>query len=338
MNTTYDMSTIIGRVELNDVPDNWVFFHFSLKHGKEISAERFNGSPINIRSFWTRDSEPSLYFFSREGRYYFKCFSSGKGGGAVTFVKEIEKLNDWEAAAKKIKEEWAEFLAHGGYWNTTVDERFIVNKPTSSITYTKTGWTEKHLEFWKNYQISETTLCHFNVSPIDSYTITSTNPLVATHMNFPGLAFVFETKEGLGYQIYQPNLSPKYLNIRTDYYPGMDQIARLSGTLGIFSGLKDIMAFHELGLQMEKIAGRSETALIDEESMASIMNNFNNVISICDYDVSGLRIMSLYQKKYGVKPLIMPGMEIDVAENLRRHDKTFIKEMYSIKINKLLSK
>lgn len=333
----YNMSEIVEGIKLENIPDTWIFFHFCLKHGRELFEENFDGRSLRIRSFWSDDSTPSLYFFvGDDGAYKFKCFATGRGGGSVMFVRELENKTDWDETVQIIKREYAEFKNLGGKWTVPIKKKFMHKNITGTkFEYKRKMWDPASIEYWNKYKITPDTLVKYRVSPIDSYIVYS-NDIPYTFV--PNLAYVFETKDEIGYQLYQPDNDPKYLLMDNTYLPGWDQLKMEHDTLAIMSGLKDIMALNELGLNVDMIAARTEATMVDEDVIKLALENYKKVVSLCDYDKTGLKIMRLYEKKYDIKPVIIPGLEKDVAEMLKRHHKDYVKSTYAMEINKIISK
>lgn len=332
----YNMADIINVSKLEDIPDNWIFFHYCLKHGKEIPEDNFDGRSIRIKSFWSSDSTPSLYFFSKQGEYFFKCFSSGRGGGSVTFVKELENIQEWSEVAEKIKQEYAEFLVSGGKWDVVANPNYTGNSnKIERCEYRKVLWEGKYRKFWTDYNITAETLAIYRVYPINKYTLFYFDKKPQSFL--PELAFIYENRDGHPWQIYIPGGDPKYVTINHEYYPGWDQIRCDQPTIAILSGLKDIMAFHELGLKCDAVAGRSESHLIDKDTVNFMKGQYKNVISMCDYDAAGIRIMDLYKKIYGIPKVVLTG-ERDIAEILKRNNKDFVRLMLATQIDKIINK
>lgn len=64
-----------------EVPSSWVFETYC------NLSEKLIGQDVKIRSlFNSRDTVPSMVIFCREDRYFFKDFSTDKGGDSTTFV------------------------------------------------------------------------------------------------------------------------------------------------------------------------------------------------------------------------------------------------------------
>ena len=70
-----------------EVPSSWVFETYC------NLSEKLLGQDVKITSlFNSRDTVPSMVIFCREDRYFFKDFSTDKGGDSTTFVSFFFKI------------------------------------------------------------------------------------------------------------------------------------------------------------------------------------------------------------------------------------------------------
>lgn len=327
------MAKIIPNADVSHIPDGWIFTHFAARHGTKIT-QPFDGSTIRARSFWSEDKTPSLFFFAKNKKYWFKCFASDHGGDSLHFVKILEGAETYAQASILIMSEWSEFLGANHIYRIEVKEhKYVEGKPKGEYIVVPGDWTRKHINFWREYKISDETLFKYNVVPIQNYKYISSK---GQANNFqPEIAFAFMCKKG-PYQLYLPENDPKYITILPDYYPGWEQLGDKNKHLAIISGLKDIMAFDSYNFSVDCIAGKSESNLIDEQTVVSLIKKYDFLFSIGDYDPVGLRMMSLYHQIYAIKQIVIK-IEKDIAENNRRHDLNFMKDKYAMAINKQLN-
>jgi hypothetical protein len=318
----------IGDLNINDIPEGWIYDFFCRKYGAK-DIQPFDGRSFRIRSFWTEDKTPSLFFFYRDGKYWFKDFSSGIGGGSIHFVKTLEKLDNYRKAVQLIKESYKAYKWEG---NSYSESRIVA--PVNGIRGGRyvprlTNWSTEHINFWKQYKIGEETLNKYNVGCISGYTY---YPPQGSPLSFmTTLAFIFNNKDG-PYQMYIPNRSPKYITLNRNYYPGQDQLDYTKPSLCIMSGLKDIMAFDTYNLDVSLIAGRSESELIDEDTMCELLIKYKRIFAIGDYDETGIRMMESYERLYAIYPVLLP-IEKDVADNNRYHELEYMKSKYILAMN-----
>src|SRR5581483_12113883 len=95
-----------------DVPETWIFEHFS---GLTV---RLNGNKIKIKSlFNVRDSHPSMYIFFSEkyNKYWFHDFSTGKTGDCFKLVQALNKDCSFADACQIIESEYSKYLKDNSY-------------------------------------------------------------------------------------------------------------------------------------------------------------------------------------------------------------------------------
>lgn len=329
MNTGYSMKNLVTHI--SEVPIAWIYKTYYLKccGNTTTFSQPFDGRIIKVKSLVSRDTEPSLCFFYKNGTYYWKDFSTGKGGDAIDFV--CYALNKtYSASETGVMTEYENFLNNGGEF----DEINLKELKASKAQYVleAKAWGIKELDWWKEYQTLLPTLNDYKVRPLDCYTVIKAG--VST--KYKGHFYAFYGSKG-PYQIYQPEIKhAKYIYINTNYLIGRDQLKFKSDTCIIKSGLKDILAIQSLNLNAEYVAGTSETTLISKEDIDFLKSKYKYLLCMLDNDAAGIRAMRRYKAVYGINSVLIK-INKDTADNLKEHKKEFLTSFYTMQINKKLN-
>lgn len=297
------------------VPSHWIFENYL------GIAEPLNGQRIRIHSMFNpSDKTPSMYiYYNRDANAYrYKCFSTGKGGSAVDLMMHMWKMT-FAQAAERIMTDYSSFLKTG----RRCDTQILEHANWKVADYTVRGWTKADADFWSPYNISSGLLEHYNVQPLERYVMSKmmedgvqVQEFVVTNKNIYG----YFTKEGVLYKIYQPlNRSRKFIKI-CDYLQGKDQLEGRK-FLVIASGLKDIMAMQSLPLlKVDVLAPDSENTMISAETIKSLKNRYEAVVTMMDSDQAGIASMHKYKELYGLPFVYLP-QEKDISDIIKVHGK-----------------
>lgn len=323
----YDMNSI-KHIELKDIPDAWIYKYYYEEVTNTEITQPFDGRIIKVKSLVTRDSNPSLCFFCKDRRYYWKDFSSGKGGDAVDFVVYCDSKYR-SVVISKIISDYERFIQDKRFYK--IEDYQIYSKRKffpKAVTFEK-----EHEDFWSEGKISINSLLRFNIFALNGYVMKSDECTKSSNK----FCFGFYCKDGL-YQIYQPKESKaKYLTVNSGYLIGSEQLNFKSDTCAIISGLKDIAAISELKLDCEYVAPNSESIILKSSTIDLLKYKYKNIVSILDNDNTGKKMMMMYKKVYGINPVII-NLEKDLFDNNKNHDLEYLKSKYSFEINKVINK
>lgn len=325
---SYNLKNIV--TSLDEIPESWIYKHFYAKligrdnKNKDPDIRQpFDGRIIKVRSAMNTDSTPSLAFYCKNKRYYWKDFSTGAHGDPVEFVKHhYNKL--YGVAKEIIIDEYVKFQDNGGEFEE--EEISDYDKPLFKFIYQR--YDERHLEQWGKFKIPLQTLNKFKVCSSPNYQIIRNGNI----SQYVGLVYVYLCSKG-PYQVYQPYYKPKYLNTGIDYLPGFEQLEYKSDTLVIVSGLKDIMAIDQVGLDAEYIApSRGEASIINWDMIKHFRSKYKHIIAMLDNDSAGKLAMKAYRSAYGI-PSVLIALEKDLADNNAKHELDYLKDLYAYYIN-----
>lgn len=301
-----------------DVPTSWVFETYC------SLGEKLTGQDVKIRSLFNpRDTVPSMVIFCRQERYFFKDFSTDKGGDCVKLVMYLHDLTKGPAI-NKIIEDYTSYLKKFG---TSVSDVTIKQRANYHLeSYDTRGWTKGDADFWTPYGIGSDLLEKYHVKPLSSFTFSKQEDgvydfFVTQRPNVYG----YFREDGTLYKIYQPYVKDKkFMKINT-YIQGMDQLKFSKPYLVIVSSLKDGMCLTRFRYPVEFIAPDSEGSLIREEVINNLKGKYKEVATMFDNDTAGIKAMERYHEAFGL-PSIHLEMEKDLSDSVKKHGLKAVKE------------
>ena len=287
--------------DVNDVPTEWIFeTYLNL-------PENLTGQRVRINSVFNPfDKDPSMYiYFNTEANCYkFKCFSTGKGGGAVELMMLIWN-KDYATTVKTIIKDYTNYLNSG---------KSFTKKPLSTnqwivSDYKTRNWNESDAKYWLQFNIGSELLNTYNVKPIYTYTMCNkvnenlTDELFTVTKN--NVYGYFNSNNEL-YKIYQPlNIKKKFLKLG-QHIQGIDQLQNKK-YLVITSSLKDCMAIKSIpGLDVDVIAPDSENTKLSDKIIEKFKSEYKAVVTYMDSDKAGIMSMNYYLEKFNIPFCYIP--------------------------------
>lgn len=281
---------------------------------------------IKYRSPFSEDNNPSFRFVQRD-RLLWQCFSTGKGGDAVSLVSKLMNITYKEAV----------YHIYNKY--PLSRNRITNNKKINTPTIIEVILFEKDpksfYEYWEDFNVSKETLNLFNIRAAKEVWLTKEGDefLIATYKDKnPVIRYLINGK----YKIYTPNnpKEKKWLsNTKVTDIQGWSQLPNSGDILIISKAMKDILVWKELGINA--IALCSETANLHKELVDNISSRFKKVICFLDNDEAGLETMNKYYNKYKIPFTYIPiniGCK-DIAEFSQLYGLEELKNFLSNKLN-----
>ena len=302
-----------------DVPETWIFeFYCKL-------SEKLAGQDVKIRSLFNpNDKTPSMCLFVKDSKYFFKDFSTGKGGNAVKLVQELfnESFKD---ASIRIVEDYNRFvlLNNGTQHKLTEFKVHKRYKVTSSIIR---PWLSQDKYFWQQFGISSKLLDEYNIKPLESYKMEKEEDGELKSLEIKG-AFIYGyfAEDTTLYKIYQPKVKEhKFIKI-SSHLQGLDQL-KDKPYLVICSSLKDALVVKSSGINVDVVAPDSENTIIKKEVIEQLQSKYKKIITLFDNDEAGINAMKKYKELYDIDYVYF-NLEKDVADAVKIHGqaKTFLK-------------
>lgn len=282
-------------------PDEWVFEYY-------LNIPALCGQDVSIRSvFNNTDDTPSMkIFYSRmNSSYKWKCFSSGLGGNAITLVSRIYGL-DTKSAAIRIKEDYSK------YGSGFIKAEYVPESRWQLESYEVRDWNKWDLAWWKEFGISEEILTFYNVVPLNKFTLKKDGEI--KEQSFRKIYGYFNALGEL-MKIYTPERKRKFFKVKS-FVQGADQVKDGDRIISL-SSLKDVMAFHSLGIKGWKgIAPDSENTPLPQEMINKV--NF----TLYDNDFAGYKAM-LRSYNDNKIPFIVLGKSKDLSDNIKDGNKEY---------------
>lgn len=287
--------------DITDIPKSWIFEHY-LKLNVKLT-----GQSHKLKSVFNKnDYDPSMYVYFVNGEYYFKCFSTGKQGGAYDLVQMLYDC-DFPTAFKIVKEAYLK-----SDYQEPVKEFIPESKWTVSNYVVRHKWDKSDAAYWSQYNIGSRILQIFNVCPLESYT------MVKDHESFTvnkPKVYGYFTARGELYKIYRPEEEHRFVSVKS-VIQGWDQISSNTSRLFICSSLKDVMSLYSLCIPGNIIAPPSETSKID--GIKDWVELHKEKYTIFDNDPPGIKAMETYEQLYNIPYIVLP-LSKDVSDSVKDH-------------------
>ena len=302
---------------VKEVPDIWIFEHYCKLE------EKLCGQDVKIKSIFNpKEKTPSMCIYTKEEKYLFKDFSTGKGGGPIKLVQEIYN-EEYKYACLRIEQEYNEYvLLNNGTQHKLTEFKIQSRYKVKNAVVRE--WQTQDKTFWQKFGISSKLLDVHNVKPLESYKMEKTENNELKSLEIKG-AFIYGyyNNDGFLYKIYQPKVKDhKFIKI-TSYLQGADQLEG-HPFLIIASSLKDAMVIKSAGLKIDVIASDSENTTIKKDIIESLQEKYKKVLTLFDNDDAGITAMKKYKELYGIDYIYFD-LEKDVADAVNIHglSKTF---------------
>jgi hypothetical protein len=319
---------------MEEVPSEWVFEYY-LK-----LQEKLTGQAVTVLSpFNPRDKRPSMTVrvLDRETGYVFKDFSTGKTGGKVRLVKELFNLSTMGEAAHKIVVDYNEYILVNKEDYSL--REFKIQRRYKVSGFVKREWNTLDQKYWTRFHIGSKLLGHYNVFPLESYTMSREEDDGDTQLTIQGKHYIYGyfRSDGTLYKIYQPFVKDhKFIKVR-EYIQGTDQLTFQKQYLVICSSLKDLMGLAKLGFaNVEQVAPDSENTLIPEHVITAYRHKYKSICTVFDNDEAGVAAMKKYKERYGL-PAAHLKLEKDLADALAAHGPLKVKEVITPILRKALN-
>lgn len=302
---------------IEDVPVQWVFETYCNLDAK------LTGRSVKIKSMFNpSDSVPSMILFCKDDSYFFKDFSTDKGGNHIKLVMELFNYS-FSQAVNKIVDDYRIYIKSP---NAVIQEDSIKEKVIFKLeSHDTREWTKADADYWTPYGICSNILALYNVKPLSSVTFSKnengTYDFFTTQKPY---MYGYFREDGSIYKIYQPFVKDKKFMQLANYIQGMDQLLFKKPYLVIASSLKDGMCLRKLKFPVEFIAPHSEGTIIREEVINSLKSKYSKIACLFDNDAAGVKAMQRYKDAYNI-PSIHLELEKDLSDSVKKHGAVRVK-------------
>lgn len=261
-----------------------------------------------------KDNSPSfgVYYSKKNGKLLFKDHGSGVCGDVIKFVGEMTSLTNYKDILARIVKDMS--IKNSSKATTTT--QYVPQKETI-ISIVRQPFTERDLQYWMQFGITEATLNKYNVFSIQYYL---SNGIVkgVYRDDYPMYAYQVYDR----FKIYRPlnDKLTKWRNNLTNYdIQGYNQLPETGDLLVITKSMKDVMSFHEMGINA--ITPSSESSFIPDEIMEILKKRFKRIVIMFDRDKAGVSHVWKLYRKYGFECVFMHKKykEKDLSDGIKSH-------------------
>lgn len=257
----------------------------------KIKVGQIYNSPLR------KDDNPSfgLYYSKRTGQLLFKDLGTGECGNVFKFVRLYTGFTSSEVnkdITKRLN------LNHDTYYASS---KHKINPTTAKLGVVRQEFTATDIEYWKQFNISTSTLRKFDVSSIKYYL---SNDIIKWTYSDDNPMYVYKVYNHL--KIYRPyaNKRDKWRNSCTiNDIQGYKQLPKTGDVCIITKSLKDVMCLYEMGIPA--ISPSSESSFISDIALERILKRFKHVFICFDRDVPGVKNMRIQSLKTGLRGILV---------------------------------
>jgi hypothetical protein len=296
------------------------------KFSQEQIMEFYFGEPIKLKKSYKNPFRKDQYatcffFYKQKGELVFMDFSLAK---ALTCIDIAGMYHSRPLSYQEIYEEMSR-VSYLELPKPTIEYNKEEAYTETIIKVEVMPYDKEDLKFWAQFNISLSTLKHFNVRRVSRAWINGQLRYINVDRD---RCYRYIDDERI--KLYRPfNKKMKFRNNYIKDFEGMKFIPNQGDLLVITKSMKDIMTLHSLGITA--ICPRSESSIINEELMSLFLSNFKKVCIWYDSDPTGenrsLEIYNLY-KDQGLVRIVHDGLlGKDVSDIVKNHGIDKLKEV-----------
>ena len=286
------------------------------------------GKLYKVPAFIRYDKKPTAGFYiDNAGKLTFKDFAGKFHGNCITVAMAKTGLNYYDTL-KRIHEELIE-----GKEVPIIpeEERVKYEKQTKLLEVKRRILTPEDLDWWNQFGISEETLKHFKVTGLQTLWI---NKKIVYAKTSSDIGYLYNFDNGI-FKAYFPFRSEYRFMSNTSSYilQGYNQLPKKGKTLIVTKALKDVMTLHELGYTA--IAPQAESVLIAPNQIVELRARFKKIVSLMDFDYTGVCLMNKMKKRYNIPPFTLTNGRFytpdygakDISDLVRKIGKDEVKKL-----------
>lgn len=148
------------------------------------------------------------------------------------------------------------------------------------------------LNYWSAFGISQKTLMKFNIGAVEFVWLNG-NIIYKFSSNDRAYCYWFSNED---MKVYYPFRSEYRFLGNTSVLQGYAQLPAEGDLLVVTKSLKDVALLYEYGISA--VAPPSESSIITEEEHADLSKRFKRIVTLYDFDLTGVRSSNKMKKKY----------------------------------------
>lgn len=177
---------------------------------------------------------------------------------------------------------------------------FTVCKTTKADIKVKwRSFDSEDIAYWQSFGISMNTLVKFNIGAVDYVWL---NNVILYKFSSLDRAYCYWFSSN-DMKVYFPFRKEYRFLGNTSVLQGYDQLPEYGDLLVITKSLKDVALLSEYGISA--VAPPSESSIITEEEHADLSKRFKTIVTLYDFDLTGIRSSNKMKKKYNYKIMFL---------------------------------
>lgn len=170
-------------------------------------------------------------------------------------------------------------------------------------------FTEKELEYWAGYGITEEVLNRYGVQSLKEYRSETAEGKAFGFTSTPAEP-MFGYAGKWGVKVYRPKSDIRFVyggHTGDNYCFGLEELPPKGDTLFLTGGEKDVLTLAAHGFHA--ICFNSETSVIPTKIIRKLVYRFKHIVLLYDVDKTGLESSEKHRQQlteYGVKRLVLP--------------------------------
>lgn len=299
---------------------------FNYYFGQDLELGR------SYKSVFRKDDRPSTGFYVNEkGSIIYNDLTTGKKYDFVSFVMALFGLTFYEAI-QHIAKDFGLIEGATNYQKKPIINPIEHNKPKEKapIIVQTRPFTQKDLQFWKQFSITKQELIQNNIFSVAAYESNNTEKtyVIKTKPTEIRFAYLFKDDEGSGFfKIYTPYSKDfKWVgNVPLSLVFGLDKLNYNAGTLILTKSVKDCIVLRKFGLEVIGLQNESPQS-ITEEMLFILKSTYSTIYTWFDSDKPGMKAANYYRKTYDIKPIFILNKNMSIWQNLTIAKKSQIKD------------
>lgn len=299
---------------------------FNYYFGQDIELGR------SYKSVFRKDDKPSTGFYVNEsGSIIYNDLTTGKKYDFVSFVMALFGLTFYKAI-QHIAVDFGLLEGAKNDQKKPIIKPIEHNKPKEKapIIVQTRPFTQKDLQFWKQFAITKQELIQNNIFSVAAYESNNTEKsyVIPTKEGELTFAYLFKDTQGEGYfKIYSPhNKEWKWRgNVPLALPFGMETLKCEQNTLILTKSVKDCIVLRKFFPDVIGLQNESPNSITDED-IKELQKCYSTIYTWFDSDKPGMKAANYYRKTYGIQPIFILDKNKSLWQNLTIIKKSQIKD------------
>lgn len=268
-----------------------------------LGVEPVIGKKFRAPEMLRKDKHPTCTFKWIRGKLLYRDWAEPNPCDCFVVVQRLYSC-DFKSALKIVANDFG--LSNVNGIKRGVVPSFRITKTAKPSTVDKSEirikrqkFIEGDIEYLSSYHISSDTCRLFRCSGVEKVWL---NGILIYQYKKDDPAIVYHLK-GYEYKIYFYRRPTQRFLCNTIAIQGWKQLPHKGELLIITKSMKDVMVLYEAGYNA--IAPQSENQIIDEGIIKNLKKRFSNIVTLFDFDYTGITSANRYRKLYGIEALFL---------------------------------